>query len=619
MASVELLSDALGRLTALTRVVLTPGNHDSATRLGFGAGLFRDRLAVRSRVAGLGEPVVLPDADGDAGALVYALPYLDPDMSREELAETGEDGARVAPARSHEAVTAAALRRVHADLATRRAAGPRVPAVLLAHAFVTGGAPSESERDIRVGGVDAVPSGVFGPASALDYVALGHLHGPQRVGREGVDPVMRYAGSPLAFSFSEAAHHKSTALVDLGADGVRAVELVPTPVPRRLGDVTGTLAELLGQAFDDRTGDWVRVTVTDDVRPEQLWAAGRTALPARPGGPARPGPGARARGRRRHERAGPAGGRGPVPRRRRRASGPRRRARRAARGVRGRPGRREERLMRIHRLTLQAIGPYPGRHTIDFDTLSAGGLFLLEGPTGAGKSTIIDAVVFGLYGKVAGEHASDDRLHSDHAAPDVEPFVELVFSTGAGIYRVWRSPAFLRPKKRGGGFTQQNARAKLWRLAAVEDDAGEAVSAHVQEVGTELGRIVVLDRTQFTQTVVLPQGQFASFLRAKPEDRRAVLQDVFGTEVYERLQKQLAEMARTARADLERGSRQIQAAAATFLRAAGRRTRPTAGVAGTRRTAPTTRRRRRGGRRPTAAPSPRRPARRGGDPRCPQC
>ncbi len=271
VASVELLSDALARLTALTRVVLTPGNHDSATRLGFGAGLFRDRLAVRSRIAGLGEPVVLPDADGAPGALVYALPYLDPDMSREELTETGEDGARERPARSHEAVTAAALRRVHADLATRRAAGARVPAMLLAHAFVTGGAASESERDIRVGGVDAVPSGVFGPAGALDYVALGHLHGPQRVGREGVDPVMRYAGSPLAFSFSEAAHHKSTALVDLGADGVRAVELVPTPVPRRLGDVTGTLAALLGRAFDDRTGDWLRVTVTDDVRPEQLW------------------------------------------------------------------------------------------------------------------------------------------------------------------------------------------------------------------------------------------------------------------------------------------------------------------------------------------------------------
>ncbi|MPV38741.1 exonuclease SbcCD subunit D, partial [Georgenia subflava] len=172
-----------------------------------------------------------------------------------------------------EAVTAAALRRVRADLDPRRAGGgARVPAVLLAHTFVTGGDASESERDIRVGGVDQVPSGVFGDPSGLDYVALGHLHGPQRVGRDGVDPVMRYAGSPLAFSFSEARHHKSTALVELGPDGVRGTELVPTPVARRLGDVTGTLEQLLGRTFDDRTDDWLRVTVTDDVRPEQMWA-----------------------------------------------------------------------------------------------------------------------------------------------------------------------------------------------------------------------------------------------------------------------------------------------------------------------------------------------------------
>ena len=275
VASVELLSDALGRLSALTRVVVTPGNHDSATRLGFGAGLYRDRLSVRSQVSGIAEPVEIPDADGGPGLLVYALPYLDPDMSRDALAgpETDGDGAPLRPARSHEAVTAAALRRVRADLDARRAAATaRVPAVLLAHAFVTGGAASESERDIRVGGVDSVPSGVFGPADGLDYVALGHLHGPQRVGREGTDPVMRYAGSPLAFSFSEARHHKSTALVDLGPDGVRGVDLVPAPVPRPLADVTGTLEELLGPAFDDRAESWLRVTVTDDVRPGELWA-----------------------------------------------------------------------------------------------------------------------------------------------------------------------------------------------------------------------------------------------------------------------------------------------------------------------------------------------------------
>lgn len=273
VGSVELLSETLARLTEVAHVVLTPGNHDSAARLGFGAAMFRDRLSVRSRVAEIGSPVTLLDREGDAGAYVYPLPYLDPDMAREHLADDGPDGRTVRPARSHEAVTSAAVRRVQKDLAPRRASDARrVPAVLLAHAFVTGGDVSESERDIRVGGVDSVPSGVYGPLGGLDYVALGHLHGPQRVGRAGTDPVMRYAGSPLAFSFSEQHHRKSTTLVDLGPDAVRDVRLLEAPVPRRLGDVTGTMSELLSRAYDDRTDHWLRVTVTDDARPEHLWA-----------------------------------------------------------------------------------------------------------------------------------------------------------------------------------------------------------------------------------------------------------------------------------------------------------------------------------------------------------
>jgi len=270
--SVALLSDALDRLTAHAHVVLTPGNHDSATRLGFGAGLFRERLAVRTAVGGVGTPVDLPDADGGLGARLYALPYLDPDLAREQLTEPGDDGEPTAPARSHHAVTAAAVRRVRADLAARRErdAG-RVPALVAAHTFVTGGDGCESERDIRVGGVDQVPSGVFSGAG-VDYVALGHLHGPQQVGRVGRDPVMRYAGSPLAFSFSESRHRKSTALVELGPEGVTGVELVEAPVPRRLADLSGTLDELLGPRFDHYTDHWVRVTVTDPVRPDRLWA-----------------------------------------------------------------------------------------------------------------------------------------------------------------------------------------------------------------------------------------------------------------------------------------------------------------------------------------------------------
>ncbi|MDD9207844.1 SMC family ATPase, partial [Georgenia sp. 10Sc9-8] len=224
--------------------------------------------------------------------------------------------------------------------------------------------------------------------------------------------------------------------------------------------------------------------------------------------------------------------------------------------------------MRVHRLTFQAIGPFPDRHTIDVDRLSAGGLFLLEGPTGAGKSTIIDAVVFALYGQVAGADASEDRLHSDHADPGVEPFVEMVFSTAAGSFRVWRSPKHERPKQRGTGTVTQNSRAKLWQLSSAEDEAGQVLSAHVQEVGGELGRIVALDRAQFTQTVVLPQGQFAAFLRARPEDRRTVLQEVFGTEVYERVQQQLAEMAKEARAGLAGAAGEVGSAAAAFVQAA---------------------------------------------------
>ncbi|MEE6296716.1 SMC family ATPase [Georgenia wangjunii] len=225
--------------------------------------------------------------------------------------------------------------------------------------------------------------------------------------------------------------------------------------------------------------------------------------------------------------------------------------------------------MRIHRLTLQAIGPFPDRHEVDVDRLAAGGLFLLEGPTGAGKSTLIDATVFALYGSIASSETSEDRLPSAHAGPDVEPFVDLTFSTGSGIHRVRRTPKHERPKRRGSGVTTQNATAKLWRLGSVEDEAGEPLAATTQEVGTEIGRIVGLDRSQFTQTVVLPQGRFAAFLRAKPEERRTLLQEVFGTEVYERVQSQLAAQARDARVELARAAEEIRTAAAGFAQAAG--------------------------------------------------
>lgn len=218
--------------------------------------------------------------------------------------------------------------------------------------------------------------------------------------------------------------------------------------------------------------------------------------------------------------------------------------------------------MRIHRLTLEAIGPFPGRHDIDLDELSAGGLFLLEGPTGAGKSTIIDAITYGLYGAL-GSPQLDERLPSAHA-PQTEPVIELVFSTAAGIFRVRRTPPYDRPKRRGEGTVRQNASARLWRLSSVDDEAGEALSASTQEVGTEIRGLVGLDRVQFSQTVVLPQGRFATFLRAKPEDRAQVLQEVFGTAVYQRVQAELAELARGARRSLEGARREVTTAVANL-------------------------------------------------------
>ena len=277
--AVTLLSETLARLSEHAVVVVTSGNHDSAIRLGFGAGLMRAGVHLRTRVADVASPVTLvPRAgSGDAPVLVYGLPYLDPDVVRRALSSDPAEPL----ARSHEAVTGAALDRVRADLAARTAAaaaaGTLAPrGVVIAHAFVLGGEASESERDIRVGGVDHVPAGLF---AGFDYVALGHLHGPQRIAGP-VGTVLRYSGSPLAYSFSELHQVKSSVLIDVGPDGVVGEpRLVPAPVPRRIAEVTGTLEDLLGAAGEPYVADWLRVIVTDAARPPELYARLKVRFP----------------------------------------------------------------------------------------------------------------------------------------------------------------------------------------------------------------------------------------------------------------------------------------------------------------------------------------------------
>jgi exonuclease SbcD len=253
--AVALFASTLAELTRHTTVIVTAGNHDSAIRLGFGAELFTERLRVRTDPAGVGSPVLL--GDGPAQVAVYPLPYLDPDAARAVLASPDQPLER-----SHQAVMAAAMDRVRHDLASRP---PGTRSVVLAHAFVVGGLPSESERSIVVGGVDSVAAGTF---DGVDYVALGHLHGAQQPrGPAGV--VLRYSGSPLRYSFSELAHTKSVSLIDLAPEAPVRVTEVALRQPREMVELTGELADLL--ADDRHVADWVQVTVTDRSRPDQLF------------------------------------------------------------------------------------------------------------------------------------------------------------------------------------------------------------------------------------------------------------------------------------------------------------------------------------------------------------
>jgi exonuclease SbcD len=248
--AVRLADDALARLVELAPVVVISGNHDSAARLAFGSGLFeRAGLHLRTDVARVGEPVVVGDT------AIYPIPYLEPDVARREL-EVEERG--------HGPVLAAAMACVRDDIALR----PGLRTVVMAHAFVAGAHASQSERDLSVGGAHSVPPSTF---AGVDYVALGHIHQPQSAG-----PNARYAGSPLAFSFSEAGHVKSVAVVEVGGEA----ELLPCPVPRALAVLRGSLDELLADARHAGAEEaWVQVTLTDAVRPADAMDRLRARFP----------------------------------------------------------------------------------------------------------------------------------------------------------------------------------------------------------------------------------------------------------------------------------------------------------------------------------------------------
>jgi DNA repair protein SbcD/Mre11 len=263
--AVELADETFARLAASrAKVVVTSGNHDSQIRLGFNSRLADAAgIHLRTRWQDVGTPVLLEDAHGPVA--VHGLPYLEPDAVRGPWGLT---------ARTHESALTEAMARVHADLDARS----DTRSVVMAHAFVAGsaeaapGMASDSERDISVGGVQIAPTSLF---SRVNYAALGHLHG-----RQMLSETIRYSGSPLAYSFSEAGHTKGSWLVELGRDGVEHTDFVPAPVPRRLGTLRGRIDDLLQ---DPRHADlqdaWLQVTLTDPQRPTHAMERLRARFP----------------------------------------------------------------------------------------------------------------------------------------------------------------------------------------------------------------------------------------------------------------------------------------------------------------------------------------------------
>jgi exonuclease SbcD len=260
---VALFDEALERLTAAgAQVIVSSGNHDSATRLGFGGRILaRGGVHLRTRIEDIGTPVIYPLGE-DAELAVYGIPYLEPRTVARELG---------AEQSSHPAVTRAALDLIRRDLEGRRS-GRRVVSVVMAHTFAAGGAESDSERDLAIGGLGSVPLPLF---DGFDYTALGHLHG-----RQTLTATVRYSGSPLAYSFSEANQGKGAWLMEATADGIRDIRAVEWPAPRALAILRGPLDDILERPdLQWAETAYCSVTLTDRERPARAMERLRKRFP----------------------------------------------------------------------------------------------------------------------------------------------------------------------------------------------------------------------------------------------------------------------------------------------------------------------------------------------------
>ncbi|QOV39846.1 SMC family ATPase [Streptomyces ferrugineus] len=226
--------------------------------------------------------------------------------------------------------------------------------------------------------------------------------------------------------------------------------------------------------------------------------------------------------------------------------------------------------MRLHRLDVTAFGPFGGTQSVDFDALSLAGLFLLHGPTGAGKTSVLDAVCYALYGSVPGARQSGQgmALRSDHAATGTRTEVRLELTVAGRRLEVTRQPPWERPKKRGSGTTLDKAQSWLREYDAQARTWKDLSRSH-QEIGEEITQLLGMSREQFCQVVLLPQGDFARFLRADAEARGKLLGRLFDTHRFAEVEKRLAERRRAAESQVRDGDAALLADAHRMQQAAG--------------------------------------------------
>ncbi|MFI9172386.1 AAA family ATPase [Streptomyces lincolnensis] len=225
--------------------------------------------------------------------------------------------------------------------------------------------------------------------------------------------------------------------------------------------------------------------------------------------------------------------------------------------------------MRLHRLDITAFGPFGGSQSVDFDALSAAGLFLLHGPTGAGKTSVLDAVCYALYGAVPGTRQTGQgmTLRSDHAVGNTRTEIRLELTVAGRRLEITRQPPWERPKKRGLGTTLDKAQSWLREYDA-KAAAWKDLSRSHQEIGEEITQLLGMSREQFCQVVLLPQGDFARFLRADAEARGRLLGRLFDTHRFAEVEKRLAERRRAAEAQVREGDAALLADAHRMQQAA---------------------------------------------------